>query len=385
MSVIVPLLLGAACAATAGQTPPETDLPASYLLRVERALELCRSDIAAMTPLADAAAARLAGGGKLWVTGQPSMISELSGRAGGFMMIRPLREDPPKPEDVVLYVPEANVAVPSNVQGSQALVIAFGGEDPATDAFPRLSNHANQAGISPTLANAIPGWVFTGEFFAALTRLGKTPVMYESIGLYGGAARIRQFQNGEIAYHDDLAVAPIAPGVLGNRFVDAVAAMLRRIEAEDRPRLEQAGAWAREARGQGKQLFMYSMGHLFPAEIEKTAIGRVFQSAVWNAGFRRHTPPNHSYAPGDLAVHIGYQHPPTLLLQRATSAGARVVYAALYAHRDYPPGTGALWLDPMWDWTDACVTVEGYDIPILPGSGIVNGAMAWEIYRLTCQ
>ena len=66
------------------------DVPPSYLARVENALELCRADIPKMQPEAEKAAARLAGGGKFWAAGQPSMVSELTGRAGGFMMLKPL-------------------------------------------------------------------------------------------------------------------------------------------------------------------------------------------------------------------------------------------------------------------------------------------------------
>jgi hypothetical protein len=36
----------------------------------------------------------------------------------------------------------------------------------------------------------------------------------------------------------------------------------------------------------------------------------------------------------------------------------------------------------MWDWPDACVPLEGYDVPILAASGIVNAAIAWELHRL---
>ncbi len=52
-------------------------------------------------------------------------------------------------------------------------------------------------------------------------------------------------------------------------------------------------------------------------------------------------------------------------------------------HRDYASDPGAIWIDPMWSWADGCVWIEAYDVPALPASGIVNGAIAWEIYRLT--
>jgi len=52
-------------------------------------------------------------------------------------------------------------------------------------------------------------------------------------------------------------------------------------------------------------------------------------------------------------------------------------------HRDYAGDPEVIWVDPMWPWYDACVDLEGYDVPVLASSGIVNGAIAWEIYRLT--
>jgi len=81
-------------------------------------------------------------------------------------------------------------------------------------------------------------------------------------------------------------------------------------------------------------------------------------------------------------VHICYQHPTDALLRKARPAGARVVYVSLYADRDFTKDDGVIWIDPMWNWSDACVPLEGYDIPLLPASGIVNGAIAWEIHRL---
>ena len=356
----------------------------SYLQRVENALALCRSDIPAMQPVADAAAQHLADGGKFWATGQASMVSELSGRAGGLMTLKGLGDKSPEPNDVVLYTPEPDVPMPDALRESEACVILFGGCEQHPDR-PCFSNHADEAGISPTLANAIPGWVFTAELVAALTRLGKMPVMYESIGAYGGYARIRQYENGAIAWHDQHDVDAIPPGVLGNRFIDKVSALLRRIEAEERADIDRAGRWAAEAHAQGKRLVMYSMGHLFPDEVAKTDIGALFHSGVWNAGFGHHVPPDDTFAEGELIVHIGYQHPPLRLLRRARPAGARVAYLSVRNHRDYVNDPGVIWIDPMWPWPDAVVQLEGYDIPILPASGIVNGAVAWEIHRVTKQ
>lgn len=358
------------------------DLPDSCLERVVKALDACRADIPAMQSPAEAAAERLAAGGALWVCGQPSMVSELSGRAGGIMMIRGLRDKQPEAGDVVLFFPEDGDTVSRERPGNGALVIVFGaGHGPGRELF--FSNHAEECGVSPTLANAIPGWVFTGELVAALTRLGKMPVIYESIGAYAGNARIQQYKSGAIGWHDDMTVPPAAHGLLGNRFIEIISGMLRRVQQDEHGDLARAGAWVRQAKADGREVIMYSMGHLFPDEVAKTAIGRLFRSTVWNAGFRTHAKPDDTYTPGDVLIHIGYQHPPEVLLGRARPAGAKVAYVALYADRDYVEDDGVIWIDPMWDWPDACVPLEGYDVPLLPASGIVNGAIAWEIYRLS--
>ncbi len=208
------------------------------------------------------------------------------------------------------------------------------------------------------------------------------PVMYESIGTYSGIRRITNFENGKIAWHKRHTVPSVAAGVVGNAFLDAVGAMLKRVEAEERAQIDLAGAWIREARAHGKRLFMYSMGHVFPDEVGKTAIGAIFKSAVWNAGFRQSELPNDTFAPGEVVVHIGYQHPPTRLFERARPAGAKVIYVSVRPHRDFVHEEGTIWIDPMWPWSDACVPIEGYEVPLLASSGIVNGAIAWEIYRL---
>jgi len=335
-----------------------------------------------MKAAADAAAARLNKGGRLLAGGDPSAVGELCGRAGGLMMIKGMRDSTPQKDDVVLFAPSRNGAVPRKVLDSGALLIVFGNEisSPGVLCF---ANHADEAGISPTLANVIPAWVFTGELVAALTRLGRMPVLYESIGLYGGVPRIYQYEQKGIFWHDKHEVPPIAAGVLGHRFIDAVADMLRRVEAEERKNINRAAGWAAAAKRSGKQLFMYSMGHIFPAEVEKTAIGQLFKSGVWNSGFSYLKPPDDACNAGDVLIHIGYQHPPTEMLRRARHSGARVVYVDVLRDRDYVHDRGVIWIDPMWPWSDACVGIEGYDVPALASSGIVNGAIAWEIYRVT--
>lgn len=356
-------------------------LPESYVDRAALVVSACTQDLPSMQAPAEAAAQRLAAGGKLWATGQPSWVSELSGRAGGIMLLQNLGDAVPAAGDVVLFAQADGVSLPPAVRDSGALLVYFGGQRPEGNAawFP---NHAEAGDISPTLANIIPGWLFCSELVGALTRLGKMPVIFETIGLPGGFPRIYAYQAKGIFWHETHSVPAIAPGVLGKRFGDGVLALLKRVEKEDRAALDTAGAWAAQAKNDGHRVIMYSMGHFPPDEIAKGEIGTLFESGTWNSGFTSSAPPSDTYAEGDVIIHIGYQHPPYGLFEKARPVGARVVYVDILRHRDYVHDEGVLWIDPMWLWPDAIVTIEGYDIPAMPPSGIVNTAIAWEIFRL---
>lgn len=358
-------------------TPPE-----SHLERMKQLLGKCLGDVPTMVPVAEEAATRLSAGGKLWASGQPSLVSEISGRAGGFMMIRPLGENVPAENDVILHTPEAGIPEPKPQKDSKALWIAFGPSK--LEGFRTFANHAAEFGVSPTLANAVPAWLFTGELIAALTRLGKMPVIYESIGTYSGNARIQQYKNGDISFHEAKDVPPAVPaGQVSAKFVMFLKDRLDRLEKEQRGNIELAGKWAREAKAHNRRLIMYSMGHLFPDEVGKTEIGKIYHSDVWNAGFH-HPTPQDTFASGEFIAHIGYQQPPDDLLRKACPVGARVAYLSVRPDRDFMKPEGpAVWIDCMWDWPDACVSIQGYDAPLLASSGILNGAVAWEIYRLT--
>lgn len=356
--------------------------PDSVLLRTRAALAATRGDLHEIAASAEAAAERLAGGGALYAAGDAAWISELSGRAGGMMLVQGLGGNTAGPGDVVLLFDNGAGPAPADLAASGALVVAFAESAPA-DTAQHVQLQGSACAISPRLSAAIAGWVYTGELVAALTRRGKMPVMFASIGIYGGYPRIYEYQKRGVFWHEKHDVPPVEAGVFGGAYIDAVTAILERVEAEQRPLLEQAAEWSAQAGRDGRQLVMFSMGHLFPAEVGETEIGRTFESAVWNSGFFNWTPPAREYHQGDVLIHIGYQHPPYRLLEQARPHGARVVYVDLYRHRDYADDPDVLWIDPMWPWVDAVVAVPNYDIPILPPSGVLNAAIAWEIFRLT--
>lgn len=355
--------------------------PGSYLERTAVALERSREDVPAMQAMAEDVAKRICAGGKLYAGGNPSLISEMSGRAGGLMLTSALGGQAPAASDAVMFFEDADHPLPDAVAASGAAVVLFGAkeDDARVHSVPA---RADANGLSPTLSMAIQGWLFTAELVSACTRQGKMPVLYETIGLYGGIPRMEQYQGKGIFFHDGPAPPRVLANVLAEEYIKRVSVMLRRCEKECRSNLDRAGQWAGRAITSGAKPMMYSMGHLFPDEIEKTAIGADFRTAVWNAGFSYLPAPEDNSKKGDLVLHIGYQHPPLPMLSRAKAVGARAVYVSVLKDRDFPDGPNTVWIDPMWPWTDACVPIAGYDVPGFAASGVVNAAIAWEIERM---
>ena len=360
--------------------------PQSYILRVAAAVEQVGAESKSMDQSAQEAATRLIKGGKLWAAGNPAFVSELCGRAGGLMYIQGLGDGAPDAGDVVMYGLSGAPPISDALATSGAHIVAFA-DDAANGATATFSGHAAENRLSPTLASIIPAWVYTGTLIEACARQGKMPVTFETIGLPGGFPRIQQYQSKGI-FWIDYKVDPSdasQPSELGARFANTVVAILKRVEKDDREKLDRAGNWAASAIKDGKNVYMYCMGHFVPDEIAKSEIGAKFRTATWNSGFTTFVPPDDTYTIGDLVVHIGYQHPPNGLYERARPSGANIVYVDLLEHRDWKSDPDVIWIDPMWPWDDAVVTLQGYDIPMLPPSGIVNSAIAWEIYRLATK
>ena len=348
----------------------------SHLQRTAHALRAAQSFVAPMLGAAEAAAARLAAGGKLWLSGAPGPMFELFARAGGMMMIRRLHDETVLGEsDVILHFHAAD----KPLRAGGWPVVFTPEETPAG----RQVFVWKDRSVSDTLGQIILGWLFTGELIAALTRLSRMPVIYQSIGMYEGLRRMETYREGQVAFHADRTVPAVEPGVLPARFIETVHDMLKRVEKQKRVKLDRAGAWARASLAAGGKLYLYAMGHGVPREAAGTAIGGVFTTGVWNAGFLTHPRPDHVFGPADFVAHVGYQHPPDDLFRRARPAGAKVLYVCLRPDREVAGDDGVIWIDPMWDWADACVPLDGYDVPILPASGIVNAAIAWELHRLT--
>jgi hypothetical protein len=346
-------------------------LPAAdnYLARLQDTIAQSTSNSATLSASAARAATEYLSGGNIWVTGrQPDFISEACGRAGGLMAIAPLGGRVPTRHDIVLY------AVPGELEQADLKMIEQWREKGVmVIQFSSLAGlYADQFPLD-TVANVVDLWTWTGEFVAACTRLGQMPVLYQSYGLPGGIDRGKKYQGKK--FHDDLNIKPIAPGVLGRQYLDQIQQMLATINKTQMPKMLQAAKWWSEV--PKSSAITLTSGHMFPRHAQDSRTLQISDfGAVPAWEDREFLDAGH---PPAFVLCLGYQFAPQKLLDQAKALGVKLVYSDVQLAQPPEPASNILYIDPAWPLADGCVTLPGYDVPILPASGVVQAAIYWTI------
>jgi hypothetical protein len=338
-----------------------------YLSAVQATIAQTRSNLATLAESADRAANEFVSGGSLWVAGrQPDFIAEACGRAGGLMAIAPLGLRVPKNHDVILY------AVPGSLNPEDLKIL-----DQWRKQGANVVEFSSSAGLYrghfpiDTVANVVGLWTWTGEFVAACTRLGKMPVLYQSYGLPGGPERGKKYEGKK--FHEDLTIKPIPAEVLGRDYLHKIEWMLTRIGNTQMPKLLQAAKWW----GPATSATILVTGHMFPPHAQdprSPPLGIFAAVPAWEDKDLLDT--SH---PPQFVLCLGYQFAPRRLVDQAKAMGVKLVYTDVQPAQPPEPASNILYIDPAWPLADGCVTVPGYDVPILPASGIIQAAIYWTI------
>jgi len=339
----------------------------NYLTPLRGTVAQTKSNLAALATSANRAASEFVAGGGLWVAGrQEDFIAEACGRAGGLMAIAPLGQHVPTNHDVILY------AVPDLLRPEDRVLLE-GWRARGAAVIPFCSPAGLYRNRFPldTVANVLGLWTWTGEFVAACTRLGKMPVLYQSYGLPGGPERGKKYQGKR--FHDDLTIKPIPAEMLGREYLAQIERMLAKIEDAQMPKILRAAKWWGQATSAG----VLVTGHMFPphAQDPRTLpLGSITAVPAWedkellNAG---HAP--------QFVLYLGYQFAPGKLINQAKASGVRLAYCDVQPGQPPEPAGNILYVDPGWPLADGCVAVPGYDVPILPASGVIQAAIFWTI------
>jgi hypothetical protein len=359
------------------------DSPAKAYLKLLR--EQVRSDtgqIPAMTQAAEEAAKRITGDGKLYVTGtQREFAAECVERAGGLKLTQALGDRTPSATDVVLMglntAPDDSFAQKlAHWRSTGTQIIVFGHRDDALAKKLGITTWID-CGQSPglsvgdklcptdTVTNLANVWAFTGELIAACTRRGRMPVVYQSYGLPGGRERAEKL--AKLTFHDDEKIAPIGAGVLAKAYYQHIDDSLKAIEAGDGRAVEQIASWV--ATAGPAQCTAQIIGHIFPLHCQDPRAPQIIATLKGELA---------TVVPTAVVLYIGYQKPPTALLDAMAKKPFKFFYSAVDLGPQLALGN-LLRFNPQWPLADACVDIPGYDVPALPESGVINAAIYWSI------
>lgn len=380
-SLTLSLLVVGAHAAMAPPGPA-----ARYLDRLLTSLRAMERDLPAITAAAEQAADRLVAGGRIFLAGYQGFVSEGLGRAGGMMTVKAL-EDPLGlgPNDVVVLGGVAKMTPAENaiIQGTAragAMLILYAPEDWTSDGRGPHVPGADTPGVLPTISPLIAAelWAFTGELVAALTRRGKMPPMYQSIVVPGGPARNASHLN--LAW-EPTPPAAVAPGLLGRTYLARLVECLGHLRGSQLPRFAEAGRLSARALQDLHDVWYAAVGHMPPYEY----------GLVGAEGLAKAMPPNPDLPgaeklmkPGDVIWYVGYYEPFGPWVETAHQRGARIVTVTSGTPQRPATDLGAdVNITGCWPYGDALVEVPGYDVKILPPSGVVQSAAYWLLVAET--
>ncbi len=370
-----------------------------YLEALLAGVEGLGERLPAVSDAAGRIAARLEAGGRLFLASvRPDFTSEGYTRSGGLMLAEEWTpETVLSPGDAVILgwsgAPlERELELQQQLRSSGALVAAIGpagwpGADPRPgDLFLDSSVPLREEATAPfggeaypltSLQNLLLLWGLTGEIVAALTRVGRMPAMYESVLVPG--ARERNARFADSPFHQTHRVPAIPAGRLGGDYLERMAAILRALIEEEAAAVEAVGEVCAEVLEAGGRIHaglishfpMYQLGapgdppYMRPLERLRGESPRVAEL-------------EEKLRPGDLFFFLGYYRRPVEAYAAARRAGARIVEVITGDGTDGPPPPDHV-IRPKWPFGDAVTPVPGYDIEILPGSGIVQAAVYWAV------
>jgi len=403
----------------------------SYLQYVRNSINELSVELPHIIRVADSSAARLVKSEALvHISAQPNFTSELRGRAAGLGLSTQGGSDESKHPDTLFllgYAPETEsrddrVGLASTIINGYTVLFAapeqlgrvssrgryrFGPEkfdaviDNLTGKHAPFEAAGRQVSTS-SLLNIVNGWLFVGELTSACTRLGRMPVFYLSFAIdqrnnYERAGKYsRELSPGlpygsMKAFHDDVVVGrdaeaaedkmvvpPLEPGRLAGEYIGLIDAYLADYSGPRLPELEKIVDRAVEVTHAGGTVFFTAIGHTFPAEVpEKDRLSGAIRVIAQNWDSDDYSGPGPG--PADLMIVFGMPTYPASRAEFAREHGLNLVLLSSEAPTDRGPEEYEtdryLWLRTPWPLEDGAVEIPGYDIKVLPVSGVMNIAL----------
>lgn len=240
------------------------------------------------------------------------------------------------------------------------------------------------------LMNMLNGLLFQGELAAACTRRGRMPVFWLSFAIdepkgYPRAARLsRSIAPGRkwgepVSFHSDLTVPAVRPGYVAAQYLkamDSYTALLKgRLWSEMDRIVQQTIATLRA----GHKVYFLGIGHAFPYEAPRKEWNDVF--VMLGPEYSGHMRPfTKNAGAGDMLFLLGMPTYPKREVEDALAKGMSVIVMCTEdPHLTPAQAEQVHWIRAPWPIEDGVVRIPGYDIPILPVTGVMNTLIYYAV------
>jgi hypothetical protein len=346
----------------------------SYVASVLQLVQNHREALPRLIAPANATADALVHGSAFYLTGDKGWVIEGLGRAGGLMVVRQLSPSrTPAKGDVVWisYLPETYAAAAQQAKEFEdkgCLVVAFGPK-PASGAphFTHWIDSLTPPNADENLArmgNVISLWTLTAEVAASASRQGKTLVFWQSIAMGGSSGRDALYR-GKV-FHDGLPqMVSTPPGVLSQDYLVYIQNMLQNIREWELSKIIAVGKEMDRQAAEGHPAVIMVESHMMPYAVNHDSKLFRFVEKPDELQSQLHR--------GGLLIDFGYDGVYLDLWQKVHAAGATAAWiVAPHASEVNFWRFGDVVIDQHWTVGDCAVEAPGYDVRILPPSGIAQ-------------
>lgn len=395
------LLLGSSC--QRAERPADSHAR-EYLAFVLKSCDRVEGELAQITQTAETMAQRHLAGGQLGlhINGHP-LPEEICGRSGGVVHLgfdRPFkknRTDAEKKNDIAFASwvrPPADTELASlkTLKDSGCMIIGFGPK-----AMPQLAEivktcdawfdtgfgaddlvvrlpHGKMSGDGNLVMETLQSWALLGEFVSALTRQGKMPTMYKSYVTPGGHEWGDKYFL-KTQFHDDYKIAPIPAGKLARDYLNHIRGLVERFRANELPSVVKAADLITAELAQGRKTLVTTSGHMPYTYVCHYGDKEWAETMDLHAHVEGQMKAYEEQArEGALVLRIGYfgMHRTEIALYQKKKQTVMLIGAKHPDAEWQPPADLPVQIEMGYAFGDACVTIEGYPIKILPPSGIMQ-------------
>ena len=348
----------------------------TYLSQVSQLTSAHRAANARLSTPANATADALLAGGRFFLSSMQNRawFYEGIGRAGAIMQT--LQFDvwiTVRGGDVVWLnytaaTYQSALDVSASLKSQNVMVVAFGPQPPAgRPPFPYWVDSLtpwNAEDNFVLLGNVLSLWSMEGELAAATARHGKSLVYWQGILVPGGPARNALYTDR--LFHDGFpSMQPVKEGTMSAAFMNTACGTFAQITDSELPQIAAAAQKVAQRRATGNRTPLVVTSHLLP-----------FINLENSPFFQYLTDPaqvDAAIAQSGFLVNFGYSGVDLDLWRKVRLAKATAVWITgeLPNQTDFS-GRSDILIDQHWQFGDASVVAPGYDVRLLPQSGIAQ-------------